>query len=327
MRSEIIYPNGAPAAGQAKEAYTAFCATAPDLPMFMQPHYLDAVCEGGVWGVVLAKKAERTAAAWTFFLKKKGPWRYIAMPPLGRMMGPYLLPEHRNARDETVLLEALLAQLPPGLAAFEQDWHYNAQNWLPLCWQGFRQTTRYSYTLDIRHLDTVWKNIKPDYRNHKIHKAQQQVQVSRGGSLAQFYEVQAMSFGRQDLTLPLSFDFLSRLDQALALHRQREIFFATDRHTGAIHSVAYLAWDAQSAYYLLAGDNPALRTSGAGILLIWEAVRYAHEVLQLPVFDFCGSMLRPIERVRRQFGAVQRPYFRVQKEWSLLWKIGKRIGN
>jgi hypothetical protein len=73
----------------------------------------------------------------------------------------------------------------------------------------------------------------------------------------------------------------------------------------------------------MAGDDPALRHSGAGILLAWEAIRYTHEVLKLPIFDFAGSMILPIERVRRQFGALQKPYFRVQKEWSPLWKMGK----
>jgi len=115
------------------------------------------------------------------------------------------------------------------------------------------------------------------------------------------------------------------LDQALADHRAREIFWATDLKSGAVHSVAYLVWDKQSAYYLMAGDDPALRASGAGILLAWEAIRYTKETLGLAAFDFAGSMIRPIERVRRQFGAVQKPYFRVQKEWSMAWKVGKAL--
>jgi hypothetical protein len=75
----------------------------------------------------------------------------------------------------------------------------------------------------------------------------------------------------------------------------------------------------------MAGDDPALRQSGAGVLLAWEAIQYTHAVLKLSVFDFAGSMVKAIERVRRQFGAQQKPYFRVHKTWSTIWGIGKKI--
>ena len=295
-----------------------------DFPLFMQPWYLDASCVGGTWDALVVQKGEAIVAVWPYFLKKKGPWQYVAMPQLTRQMGPYLLPAYRTARHETGLLEQLIAQLPP-LAALEQDFNYTITNWLPFHWQGFRQTTRYSYTLNIKDLDVVWKNMASDYRNQKIGKAAKRVQVQLGGSLLEFQRVHDRSYARQGLPAPVSTLFLERLDAALASHGQRELFFARDRETDAVHSVAYLVWDAQSAYYLLAGDDPQYRASGAGILLAWEAVRYAHRVLQVPVFDFAGSMLRPIERVRRHFGAVQQPYFRLQKEWSPFWKLGKLL--
>jgi hypothetical protein len=316
------------------DAYIRFCENAPDLPLFMQPWYLDAVCEGGIWDAALVEKAGRIVAAWPYFLKKKAWWRYVAMPPLARMMGPYLLPEWRSTRKEMSILDDLLDQLPPGIAAFEQDFNYTAQNWLPLYWRGFRQTTRYSYFLEINDLDAVWKNIKPGYRNNKIQKAREQAEIktassssphSREGALSEFFNIQNRSYERQGLETPVSFALLNRLDEALSARNQREIFFATDRTTGAIHSVAYLVWDNQTAWYLMAGDDPALRQSGAGILLAWEAIRYAHEVLRVPSFDFAGSMIHSIEQVRRQFGAVQKPYFRVQKEWSPVWKAGKML--
>lgn len=308
-----------------RDAYTHFCDLAPDLPLFMQPWYLDAVCEDGSWEAALVEKAGRVAAVWPYFLKKKWGWQYVAMPPLARMMGPYLLPEWRTTRKEFSILEDLLEQMPKGLAVFEQDFNYTAQNWLPLYWRGFRQTTRYSYFLKINDLDEIWKSLAPDYRNQKTPKAQEQVEVKTGGSLDDFLDVHDRSYDRKGLDPPVSHTLLSRLDTALGSRRQREFFFAQDRKTGAIHSVAYLVWDKQTAWYLMAGDDPGLRQSGAGILLTWEAIRYTHEVLKVPNFDFAGSMIRPIERVRRQFGAEQKPYFRVQKEWSPVWKLGKML--
>ena len=305
-----------------RNTYARFCEQASDLPVFMQPWYLDAVCTGGHWEVALVEKGGRIVAALPYFLKKKWGRQYVAMPPLARMMGPYLLPEFRRTRKEFSLLEALIDQLPARLAAYEQDFHYSAQNWLPFYWRGFRQTTRYSYLLETADLDAVWKNLAPDYRNQKIPKAQEATEVRTGLALPEFLKAHNRSYERQGLRAPVASALLQRLDEALAGHGQREILYAADRETGAIHSVAYLVWDRHSAYYLMAGDEPALRQSGAGILVAWEAIRYTRNVLQLPVFDFAGSMVQSIERVRRQFGAVQQPYFRVQKEWSPVWKVG-----
>lgn len=100
------------------------------------------------------------------------------------------------------------------------------------------------------------------------------------------------------------------------------MLFAIDAEN-KVHSAALLAWDKQSAYYMMSGDDPALRSSGSALLLKWTAIQYAQKTLHLGIFDFEGSMIRAIEAGRRDFGARQLPYFRIQKEWSALWKIGK----
>lgn len=307
--------------------YHQFCQSAPaDFPLFMQDWYLDAVCEGdGAWDAAVLEKAGQVVAVWPYFLKKKWLWRYVAMPPLARLMGPYILPEWRNLRKEPALMEELIGLLPPGLAAFEQDFPYMVNNWLPFYWKGFTQTTRYSYLLKVSDLEKVWKNMAADYRNQKIPKAQQQVEIKTGCPLSEFIRVHNSGFERKGMRPPVATDLLIRLDAALEAHQQREIFMAVDRQTGAIHSVGYLAWDTRSAYLLMAGDAPELRASGAGILLIREMIQYTNEVLQLPVFDFLGSMIQPVERVRRQFGAVQQPYFRLRKEWSPVFRLGKKL--
>jgi hypothetical protein len=42
-------------------------------------------------------------------------------------------------------------------------------------------------------------------------------------------------------------------------------------------------------------------------LIVWEAILHARSVAQR--FDFLGSMMEPVERVNRAFGARQVPYF------------------
>jgi len=295
--------------------YRAFCAAAPDVPVFAQPWYLDACADGGTWDAVLAHEAGRAVAALPYFYKHKGPFRYVTMPPFVKWLGPYVLPEFRGVlKKEHQLLGELLQQLP-AFAAFKQNFYPTATNWLPFYWQGFRQTTYYTYRLlGLQQLAAVEAGINRNVRRN-IQRAREQVRVVHDFSPAQFYAVNRLSFERQGLALPYSWAQFERHDAALAAHGARQLFFAVDAQ-GRIHSAAYLIWDSQAAYYHLAGDDPALRASGAGILLIWEAIRYASEVLGLPCFDFEGSMLPAVEHIRVQFGAVQTPYFFVWKYTS-----------
>lgn len=306
-----------------QESYRQFATIAPDMPLFLQPWYLDAVCQDGVWDAVLVEKGGKTVAAFPFFLKKKLIWRYVAMPQLCKFMGPYLLPEYRNLKDETRLYEALLEQMPKGLAAFEQDTNYALTNWLPFFWRGFRQSTRYSYTLHLNQPEeALFNNISKSYRN-KIRAAREHLSIRSDLPLNELLRLMGLSFARQGLELPISPPFFQHVHNTLDSHNCCRLFFAIDPETGDVHSAAMLAWDSQSAYYLASGDDPDLRSSGSALLLKWEAICYAKNILQVPVFDFEGSMIRAIEIGRRDFGAQQQPYFRLQKEWSWLWRVGK----
>ncbi|GAB3580021.1 GNAT family N-acetyltransferase [Hymenobacter daeguensis] len=308
----------------AKARYHDFCRAAPDVPVFAQPWYLDACAEGGSWDVVLAEEKGRVVAALPYFYKQKGPFRYVTMPLFLKWLGPYVLPEFRGRLPkEHELLQLLLAQLPE-FAAFKQNFYPTATNWLPFYWGKFRQTTFYTYRLHrLRRLAEVEAGLSTGIRRD-IRLARQKVRVAHDLPLSTFYQVNQLSFTRQGLPAPYSEAQFRRLDAALVARQARQLFFAVDEQ-GRVHSVAYLIWDATTAYYLLAGDDPALRASGAGVLLAWECIRYASEVLRLDCFDFEGSMLPGVERIRVRFGAVQTPYFFVWKYNSRLFELLEKL--
>ena len=298
-----------------KAAYRDFCRAAPDVPVFAQPWYLDACANGGNWDVVLARDAGRVVAALPYFYKQRGPFRYVTMPLFVKMLGPYLLPLFRtDLTREHALLEELIEQLPH-FAAFKQNFHPSATNWLPFYWRGYRQTTYYTYRLALPDLVRLKAGLGTGIRRD-IRLARQRVRVVHDLPLATFYAVNRLSFARQGLAVPYSEAQFRLLDTALAAQDARQLFFAVDDED-RVHSVVYLIWDATTAYYHLAGDDPDLRASGAGVLLAWEAIRYASEVLGRRCFDFEGSMLPGVERMRRRFGAVQTPY-------SFVWKYNSR---
>lgn len=292
-----------------KERYRVWATATPELPLCFQPWYLDAVAEGGIWDVTLLENAGVVAGVWPYFLKRKFGLPYLTMPHFVKWMGPWLPPDpHRRLGEMYEMVELLRRQLPKVLR-MSIDCHPDFQSWLPLYWAGFRQTTRYTYILPLSgdYEAGFNRNIR---RN--IKKAKAELSISTEGTFDEFYRLHCLSFQRQGKELPYSRALLERHLLALQQHHAARTFFARDAQD-RLHSTALLSWDAGRAYYHLSGDDPELRSSGAGILLVQHAMQWSARELRVPVFDFEGSMLPQVEAVRRQFGATPLPYHRIWK--------------
>lgn len=305
-----------------KERYIAFCEQHPArIPIFAQAWYLDAVCFDGTWDVAIVEENGEIQAVLPYFLKQKFGFYYITMPLFTKHLGPFFAKDY-NLTEQHHILDQLIKQLPK-VHAFYQNFHPDITNWLPFYWAGYQQTTRYTYQIRLDDVNKVFENINRNMRRN-IKKAQSQLIITHDGSPETFYDINRLSFERQGLNMPYTLEQFLKHDAALAKHNARQIFFAKDE-SGRKHSAAYLIWDAKSSYYHLSGDDPELRNSGAGILLVWEAIRFTKETLGLEIFDFEGSMMQSVETIRRQFGAVQVPYFYIWKYHSRLFKWLQRV--
>ena len=282
---------------------TAYC-------IFQEPWWLDAVAPNA-WQSLEVVEGGQIVARMPIVLQRKLGFSVIRQPPLTQVLGPWIRTSSANAAKrmtrEKRLLNQLIDQLPPW-DYFEANFHRGMTNWLPFYWRGFEQTTRYTYLLEeIANLEKVWAELHQNVRNN-IRKAQRTLHVRTDMSLDRLLDVVETTFRRQGQRLPFSRNLMHRIDTACSLRGARRIFFAEDAQ-GRLHAALYLVMDETCAYYLLAGANPELRESGAQNLLLWEAIRCASEMRL--IFDFEGSMLEPVERVCRAFGARQVPYMRV----------------
>lgn len=299
--------------------YRQFARSQVDMPIFSKGWYLDAVY-GDTWDVITIERNGQIVASLPFVKKKKMIYQLINQHFFTQTLGPYIHPDFRQAKQETKLLSELIEKLPK-FDLFDQNFSPLITNWLPFKWEGFQQTTLYNYVIpNISDLDLVWKNFSSNYRN-KIRKAENLVEIATDRSLENFYDTAKMTFERQGIKMIYDFDLLSQFDSRLYMECRNKIFFALDKKTGKTHSVLYLTLGDESAYLHLAGENPELRNSGAGIYLIWKAIQYASQEENLKKFDFQGSMLPQVERVRRECGGIQTPYSRVWKynSQSLKW--------
>jgi hypothetical protein len=206
-------------------------------------------------------------------------------------------------------LQAQLEAHLPTAAAFHQNFASTVPTCLPFIWAGYRAEVRYTYRLENLTFERVlWDGLAGNIRR-EIRKAVRQLQVREDTDIDRFHAVWAKTFQRQGLAAP-DRARLERMDAACGRWGARTMLFACDE-ADRVHAVAYLVRDRRTAYYLMGGGDPQLRTSGASSLLMWEAISQARGFAS--VFDFEGSMLRPIERFFRAFGGRQTPYRRVSR--------------
>jgi lipid II:glycine glycyltransferase (peptidoglycan interpeptide bridge formation enzyme) len=306
----------------AKEKYRQFCMANKNLPVFLHDWWLDTVC-GDNWDATIVESGNEISAVMPYVIRHKAGMKLLNMPLLTSFLGPwvnYPVGQKYVSRMsfETEAQKKLIEQLP-AFAFFRQRFHYSITNWLPFYWKGFKQTTRYSYIIELNDVEQIFNELKSSVRG-KIRKAAELVAVTTDRSVEDFYTLFTQTFHRQGLKPPVSLEYMKKIDSALSSRNQRKIFVAIDAE-GKLHSALYLIWDGVSSYVHMVGENPELRNSGAGSLLIWEAIQYTKHILKLNQFDFLGSMIESVETVRRSFGARQVPYFQVTKVASLPLKV------
>lgn len=293
-----------------KEKYRQLCEEEPTIPIFSQAWWLDAVA-GDNWDVCIVEKGDKIQASMPYVVKKKYGLTLLTQPSLTQNLGPWIRPAHakysKQLSQQKDLMEVLIDQLPK-YHYFSQNWHYSNTNWLPFYWKGFEQITRYTYLIDdLSNIDDVWDSSLANIRTD-IRKAENKFNLVVKESLpfSDFLLLNRQTFLRQGIQLPYSESFVNQLVFTAKDRNQCRWFIAQDNE-GRNHAGVLLVWDSESAYYLMGGGDPDLRNSGATSLCMWEAIKFASTVTKR--FDFEGSMIEPVERFFRAFGAKQTPYF------------------
>ena len=301
--------------------YRQLAPTLANLPLFMHPDWLDAVCFNGKWGVVLSfDNANQLDGAMVYYeVYLKGLLSAIVMPEITPTTGVWIrLPDTHKSKlynkytMRKKIMETLLDQLPEK-DFFVQKFNPDLTDWQPFHWRGFRQSTHYTYIIpDLGNWEQVQQNFKGSIRTD-VKKAEKNVLIYQNDDVRSVYDFCAESLNRQGSRLNFSFEILDKLDKMLLQQTARRIYFAKDRE-GNIHSSIYIVYDLKlkTAHYLLGGSNPMFRHSGAMTLLIQTAIQQASEA-GLQSFNFEGSMLPTIEYAFRAFGGILTPFYRITK--------------
>lgn len=304
------------------------CQTEADIPLFSMDWWLDCVCGEKNWEVLLIEKDEQIVAAFPFYMPQKGN---IYMPAYTQTMGIWfnLGFEVENYTKELhrkqVVCKTLISQLPH-FNYFSQNFDYSFTDWLPFHWEGFSQTTRYTYLLpDIKDAEYLQKRLSKNIvRNIQKAKNQSRLSVHENIPVELFIQINKKTFLRQNIN-PTALDNLRQLIEVSISRNQGTILGVFDEEKN-LHAAVFIVWQNNRAYYIAGGSDPELRKSGAHIWALWEAILFTSSHAQS--FNFEGSMIKGIEHIFREFGGIQVPYFHIHKgELSLYQRVLRKINT
>lgn len=321
--------SGVPAPGQQeafisnREEYRKLCATEASIPIFATDWWLDATAGVNNWDVALVRTNGRVIGAMPYTTVTRFGMRIIQQPALTPMLGPWLLPNGEKGvtrlSSEHKIMQSLIEQLPP-FDHFVQTWNKDLSNWLPFYWNGFRQTTEYTYVLpSLRDLDAIWQGFDRARRKHcKQCEERYKLRVRDDLPLDALIALQKMSLERRGVTASYSDDCLRRIDAACQQHNCRKILIVVDE-AGRHYAGTYTIWDNNCAYALIKGADPKMFHTSAPSLCQWESIKFSATVASQ--YDFLGNMNETIEPYVRSFGTVQAPISLIMKTPSRLLRL------
>jgi len=294
------------------------------MPIFSKSWWLDSVCGSNNWDVALVEQDDKIIASLPYFVVTKAMIKMIVMPQFTQTMGPYIIYPADQKYDkklsyEKTIMSELIKSLPK-VHKFSQNFHPSIENWLPFYWHDYEQTTRYSYVIeDLSNLEKVSSGFSRAKRRN-IKRAEKIVEVKYDLPVDEFYKNHSLTLKKQNKKIDYEFDLLEQMYTAAYLNQSGATIYAIDEANN-IHAALFIIWDQNSAYDLISTIDPDFRDSGAATLLVREAIR--HVAGRTTKFDFEGSMVENVEASFRQFGAIQKQYFRISKINSQLLQMKK----
>lgn len=305
-----------------KEAYIAFCASHPDVPLFLQPWWLDAVTkpDGKEWEVLLARdKNGEIEGVMPYLLRKRACFKYIVMPQQTQLSGILVRPDIAANQEQTfAVCQQIAEQLSQmGLAYYYQQYQPASPCVDAMCTLGFKTRERVTYRVeDLSDLEAVVASFSKNKRR-QLQKANN-LHVEKAMTAAEFYQFHVHCLSARKRNISYSQDLFAKIERESRSHNQSQIISICDGE-GKTYAAAFLVWDKKILYYLIPTYDPAFGDSGAGALLVLEAMKQAKE--KHLRFDFEGSMNKGIAMHYRQFGSSATTYYSVEKYYNPLFHL------
>ncbi len=299
-----------------KEQYRILCEQETTIPLFLQYWWMEAVCNGKQWDVLLCTRNGEIVAAMPYLCGKKLRMKYIIQPQQTQINGIWVKPEY--ADEATELANDFISQLKElQLAYYYQQ--YPIASPFPSCFKenGFKVKERVTYRVDnLVDIDVVVASFSKNKKRQLQKALTLRMDLDMSGD--EFYNFHTACLAERKKTISYSREFFMVLYKAAKAHLQGQIIAIRNMDGQALAAV-FLVWDANSAYFLIPCYSPAYKNSGASALLVLEAMKFARG--KSTSFDFEGSMVSGIANSYRQFGTKKIIYYSVEKYYKPIFRL------
>ena len=306
-------------------------AVQPVNSIFHEPWWLTAATNGQYQEVTVEDKG-KVVGRLPYLSTQRGPFRISRMPPFTHLLGPVIdsgagKPQTRLTHRLSIARE-LIGKLPP-FTHFEQqfdpemDGGLAAADGLAFQDRGFAVGHLYTFELDCRkELDSLWGAMHLKTRQ-RVRRAEQKYATRSVLDPAIFTEFYLRNIHAHGRTNVMEFERFPAIFAECKSRNCGEILaaFAED---GSPVAMVYLVWGATTMYYLLSTRRPDPGDGGSINLLLWCAVKYAHE--RRLIFDLDGVYSSGAARFLSGFGGEIKSRLSVRHSGAVFgaWQYIKR---
>lgn len=308
-----------------KERYRSFCEE-HDVPLFCQAWWMDAVC-GDRWDVFLYEEGGRIAAVMPWHGVRRLGQLFVMQPQLTQFNGVWT--DYSVVKDtpyDRLMLEkrageyfaSCVKRLNP--AFYLQAFHHSFVDWLPFFWQGFWQSTRYTYVIDdLSCPDKVLASFSSSRRRDVKAAMREGLYADQSLDGDAMYDFMCLTLKQRGRSALYRKELFLSIYNA-AVSRGQGQCIGIRGADGELLAATFLVWDGSVAYLLLnAVRREAGQRNNAGVLAVWESVKFASGKSR--TFDFEGSMEQDIEASYCKYGTRQVPYMQVGRYRSVWWEM------
>ena len=298
-----------------KEKYRALCQTSPAIPIFMMDWWMDAVCAGKQWDVLLSMDDHgEIQAALPYLLRKRAWMKYIIMPQQTQISGIWLRDDIKKNIEHTKCVCHFFAQEleKMGLSYYYQHYPINSPAVFVMQALGFKTAPRTTYRIeDTSNLEKIVQLFSKN-KKRQLQKAES-LYAKLDMNIEDFYRFHVKCLQSQGKQISYTREFLLVLERKAHRLNQSQIISICDA-SDQVLAAAFLVWDHQNMYYLIPCYDPVYRASGASARLVLESIKLAQQ--KGIAFDFEGSMIKGIAEHYKQFGSTATCYYCVEKYYK-----------
>jgi hypothetical protein len=308
------------------------------MPSLFHEHWWLKAATGGRFSEVSVEQGDYLAGRLPFVMVKKNGFRILRMPDFTHLLGP--LVNSGDGKQQTRVMNrlstvrSLIEQLPP-FDFFSQKIDPTTDGGLALVDglafqdRGFNVGHQYTFQIDCRaDPEALLAGMHFKVRQH-IRRAEETCTIETVDDPQRFISFYTENLRKTKRVSYMGFDQFPVLFSECQA-RNCGVILAAMRPGGVPVAMTFLVWSSSIMYYLMSTRAPDAQDSGSVNLLIWTAMKRAHELGLL--FDLDGVTTTGTARFLSGFGGTVktrlgittgRPVYNVVESLKTIFRGGR----